>query len=647
VSATTIEAGRTAIDRRDWPAAYEALAAADGEGALTPEDLELLAKAAWWTGRQDRSIAAHERAYAAYVERDDRHAAAFMALTLRREHSAKLERSVAQGWLTRAEALLKDDDGEEDRAHGYLALAHGSLAWGRGELEHARDHFARGEEIGVRVGDADLRAWAATYRGMVLIDLGQVDEGWVLMEDVSAAAVGGELGGYTTGGIFCNVITTCRALADYGRATEWADAATRWCERQAITGFPGVCRVHRAEVMRLVGAWAEADRELRVACDELFEFSPVHAGEAFHELGEVRLRMGNREGAEAAFRRATELGVEPEPGRALMLLRDGKLDAAAAAIDRGLDDVDWSRLDRARLLPTKAEIALRRRDAAAADAAATELDAISDAYPSQAIAAGASWAHGCLALVAGDPAEASRRFRKARQLWRSIDAPYESARAATLLAEALASDGDVDGAVMELDAARAAFARLGAEPDVRVIDERLVSDTAPSSPATVQRTLVFTDIVGSTALLEAIGDDAWSDLRRWHDETLRRCIAGHGGEEVDHAGDGFFVVFPDAAAAASCAIEIQRQLAEHRRGHGFAPQVRIGIHAADATKDGTDYSGLGVHTAARIGALAGGGEIVTSAATASEMGAVTLVEPRTVELKGIAEPIEVVSIEWR
>jgi class 3 adenylate cyclase len=158
---------------------------------------------------------------------------------------------------------------------------------------------------------------------------------------------------------------------------------------------------------------------------------------------------------------------------------------------------------------------------------------------------------------------------------------------------------------------------------------------------------MFTDIVASTALLEAIGDEAWTDLRRWHDQALRRCVASHGGEEVDHTGDGFFLAFEDTSAAVACATQIQRTLAEHRRDHGFAPQVRIGIHAADAVRTGENYTGRGVHTAARVGAVAGAGEIVASASSVEALPGITTSNPRTVDLKGIADPVAIVSIDWR
>jgi class 3 adenylate cyclase len=148
-------------------------------------------------------------------------------------------------------------------------------------------------------------------------------------------------------------------------------------------------------------------------------------------------------------------------------------------------------------------------------------------------------------------------------------------------------------------------------------------------------------------LVEAIGDDAWHDLLHWHDEALRRCLKENKGEEVHRTGDGFFVAFPDARTALACAAMIQRTLAEHRRAHGFAPQVRIGVHAAEATRAAGDYEGAGVHAAARIGALAEGGEVLASVDTLEGIDDVAFGASREVTLKGLAKPVQVVAVDWR
>ena len=166
-------------------------------------------------------------------------------------------------------------------------------------------------------------------------------------------------------------------------------------------------------------------------------------------------------------------------------------------------------------------------------------------------------------------------------------------------------------------------------------------------PRRVMKTFMFTDMVRSTALAEALGDDAWGDLLRWHDETLRALFASHHGEEVTATGDGFFVGFDSPEAAIGCAVAIQRRLAEHRRQQGFAPQIRIGVHASEAAQVGRNFQGKGVHEAARIAALAEGGEIVVSSATAGANPPYPVSEPRTVTLRGLSEPVEVVSVDWR
>ncbi len=167
-----------------------------------------------------------------------------------------------------------------------------------------------------------------------------------------------------------------------------------------------------------------------------------------------------------------------------------------------------------------------------------------------------------------------------------------------------------------------------------------------TAPRRVQKTFMFTDIVKSTNLVEALGDEAWEAVLRWHDEALRSLFAAHKGEEITATGDGFFVGFDSPEEAIACAVAIQRRLAEHRQTQGFSPPVRIGVHAAGATQVGRNFTGKGVHEAARIANLAEGGEIVASRDTGAGS-RFTLSEPREVSIRGISEPIEVVSVDWR
>ncbi|MDQ4005436.1 MAG: ferredoxin [Actinomycetota bacterium] len=165
------------------------------------------------------------------------------------------------------------------------------------------------------------------------------------------------------------------------------------------------------------------------------------------------------------------------------------------------------------------------------------------------------------------------------------------------------------------------------------------------APRRVEKTFMFTDIEKSTNLVEAMGDEAWQSLLRWHDETLRSLFASHRGEEVAATGDGFFVAFESPDEAVACAVAIQRRLAEQRRTQGFAPKVRIGVHAAGATQVGQNFTGKGVHEASRIAGLAEGGQILASRVTTAG-GRFPVSDPRMVDVRGIAEPVEIVSVDW-
>ncbi|HEY0832251.1 MAG TPA: AAA family ATPase [Candidatus Dormibacteraeota bacterium] len=170
--------------------------------------------------------------------------------------------------------------------------------------------------------------------------------------------------------------------------------------------------------------------------------------------------------------------------------------------------------------------------------------------------------------------------------------------------------------------------------EIRSREELRAALTVHSRLSSVRKTLMFTDLIGSTPLVEAIGDTAWRDLSAWLDGELRRCFAEHHGREVDHAGDGFFVVFDAAGDAIECAMTIQRRLSSHRRLHGYAPQVRIGIHAGEVQMENGAVRGSAVHRAARLCAAARGDTVVVSR-EALEASARPLDGLREYTLKGI------------
>jgi class 3 adenylate cyclase len=631
---------RAAVARSAWTEGYELLSELDRTSGLEPDDLGNLARACQWTGRMDDGLDTWARTYALYLEAGNTRRAGFVAVELVRWHRHKLAGAVAAGWLRRGEKLLADD--RECAEFGYLQLRRAHDALEAGDLARAAELARDAQEIGRLYGDRDVEILGLHDYGVALVEQGEVEEGFACIDEAAAAAVGGETGPLATAVVYCNTISACRDVADYRRASDWTEATKRWCDRQTIKGFPGMCRVYRAEVMRLRGDWGAAHDDAEQACEELREWSPATAGAAFYELGEIRLRTGDLDGAEQAFGQAHELDREPVPGLALLELARGNVAAGTAVLDRALADEAQHRFARARLLPTKVELALAAGEVGAAERAAAELREIADRYDSTALSAAAATAAGAVALAKGATTEAVGSLRAALQAWRLADVPYDAARARVLLAEAYTREGDPRAAALELESAKAVFQRLGALPDVQRVTELQAGDAGEAT----RRSFLFTDMVDSTTLAGAIGDEAWSGLVAWHDRTLRELFRVHGGEEVDHAGDGFFVSFPDAQAAFACAVALQRRLAEHRQTNGFAPGVRVGVHAADAHRADRGYRGRGVHEAARIAALAGAGEILASAETA-EAGGVPHSQSRPVELRGVLEPVDVVSVDWR
>ncbi len=517
-----------------------------------------------------------------------------------------------------------------------------------GDIDNALALAEEAVVIGKRVADADLQAWAQTGLGSLKIAMGDTSDGLALMEESAIAAVNGELSPMTTGVTTCSLISACRDLTDYQRASEWIEATERWCQRQSVSGFPGVCRIHRAEVVALGGAWDRAEQELVRATGELAAFRAGPAmSDGLYAIAEIRRMRGDLAGAEESLREAHALGRDPQPALALIRLAEGKVKAAAAAIDSAVRDESWDRWARARLLPAQVEIAIAANDPALARSAAEALTEIVNLYPSPAFEAGRDQAWGRVLLAEGDASGAARVLRNALRLWREVGSPYEVARARSLLAMALRALDDDDAADLELRTARDEFERLGARLDVAAADAAIqAAAQRRASPTQLHRTFMFTDIEGSTNLAELLGNEAWERLLAWHDDALRTLVVKSGGEVVNSTGDGFFVAFELARRAIDCAIAIQQALADHRRTTGFAPPVRIGLHSADANRRGADYSGMGVHLAARVAALAGGGEIVATAETLAEAGTVATTAPREATLKGVSAPVGVASVEW-
>ena len=440
---------------------------ADSDGLLGPADLPLLAEVAYAAGHLDVTIEAWERAHALSVQAGDPVAAAGAAVRVAMH--LLLDTALmapVRGWLARAEHLLEGQ--QETPAHAWLAVVRTYERMLTGDVQAARQWSERAIEVGSECDAAACAVGRVAGARLRILD-GDVAEGLALLDEVGVAAVSGDLDALSTGLVYCELVCALQGLAQYDVAEEWTDAMERWCRTNAIGSLHGRCRVHRAEILRLRGACDEAEREALVACEELRPYLRREMGWPLSELGRIRLRKGDIDGAEEALLAAHRVGWEPQPGLALVRLARGESAAAAAAIRDALERPSRvpskelppdTELQRAPLLDAQVEIEIAGGDLDRARAAADELERVAARFQSKALVAGATLARGRVRLAEGDAAEAERYCSEAARLWNEIGAPYEAALARMVLAEALRAGGSEEHAVLELQAARTILDRI-------------------------------------------------------------------------------------------------------------------------------------------------------------------------------------------
>jgi len=461
-----LERGRAQYERRAWAEAYRLLSLAERSATLTGEDLERLAAAAYLTGRDDDYLGALDRAHRAHAKAGAVLRAARCAFWVGLRLQLRGEEARASGWLGRAQRML-ERHAADSAERGYLLLTLVDRSIAAGDAAAALEAASRAAEIGERFAEPDLSALARHLQGRVLIQQGRIAEGLALLDETMVAVTAGELSPIVTGLIYCSVIDGCQEVHALQRAREWTSALARWCDGQPdLVAFTGACRVHRAEIMQLNGAWEAALEEARCAAQRCLAAGNRRAAAAAHyQQAEVLRLRGEVAAAEEAYASASQLGREPQPGLALLRLAQGRIDTAAAAMRRVVGG-STDRLQRSKLLPAHVEVMLAAGDLDAARAACEELEGIACSFDSPVLRAMAAQARGALELAAGEPRMALAPLRLASQVWQSIEAPHLAARTRAFLGLACRALGDEDGARLELAAARAAFERLGAVPDL-------------------------------------------------------------------------------------------------------------------------------------------------------------------------------------
>ena len=468
-----LEKGRKAYAARAWADAYAALEDADRATPLAPDDLDLLATSASMTGRIDEYLTLLERVHHVHLDAGEGLRAARAAFWAGMTLATRGDLGPAGGWFSRAQRLIEREEADCVET-GYLLVPRAYQQLAAGEYDTAYATAAQGREIGDRFDDGALVAVGLLLQGEARVHQGRAEQGLALLDEAMVAISAPDIPPILTGVIYCGVIACCEDAFDPRRAQEWTTALTRWCERQPqMVSFTGRCLAHRAGIMQLHGAWDDALAEARLArerCEQAMNRSA--AGQALYQQGELHRLRGELVAAEAAYRDASRFGREPQPGLALLRLRQGEGEAAAAALRRVLAGHPEP-LQRATLLPAYVDAMLAVSDVAEAQRAAGELGEIAAQSGSAVVGAIAARVRAAAALAGGDAESAVEALREALKVWRDMNAPYEVARVRRLMGVACRALGDEEGAALELGAARSAFEDLGAPFDVADVDALL------------------------------------------------------------------------------------------------------------------------------------------------------------------------------
>ncbi|MBA3800523.1 MAG: helix-turn-helix transcriptional regulator [Geodermatophilaceae bacterium] len=458
-------AARAAHQNRAWRQAAEALRAVDADDGLTPEELTLLAEAAYLSGDPAGCVTAHERAFAMHAASGESHSAARSAFWAGLILASSGGQSAAGGWLARAMRTL-DECGDGDCVErGYLLIPLARAHYAAGRFTGTEEAAGRAADTGRRHGDRDLVAFAAHSQGRALLRLERLDEGLALIDEVFVETFpNGLTSSVLTGIVACSVVDGCQQVGAFDRAQEWTAALSAWCDEQPeLAQFSAECLVHRAEVLLRRGRWQDSLLEARAAA-RLAEEGALRgpAAAAAYRRGEALRLLGRSDEAEAAFRAARSGGYDPAAGLARLQWGLNRAQAARATVRRALAVTD-DPIRRAEFLPAAIEVMVGAGELSEAASGAAELAEIAKRWPTTGLRAPALHAGGSVALAAGEAAPAAASLREAWSLWSAQPAPFEAAQARLLLARACSALGDEEAAKEEEQAALAVLTALHAQ----------------------------------------------------------------------------------------------------------------------------------------------------------------------------------------
>ena len=561
-----------------------------------------------------------------------------------------------------------EPEGGKPLVHVLLGFASAALYGARTEegFSVSRQAMSLADEL----GDRSLWANAAALHGWFMYQSGRVSEGLALVEEAHGVAEEQGLG------FVAFVASWIRSAAGM---SWWEDplGGKAWLLRELegprgaqSSGRSRALRTYLNEIEMLTGNLDVLDH----IAESIVSGYPTHVMAAYFSGDmtgalrdlEIEHRYATEIGAnfyvlytlfwEALIRQELDPATAIEPLERLVRLAEeggGPLFMAGAAFDLAVFLGRAGRIE-------DAEAAIARGDRA-----------FRDAEPMRALQTRRSWASAFVHAATGALEDATRLFDQAVRTFGSVPIPWMAAAAARDAGAVLAAAGDPATATGFYDHALDLYQRIGAPAywSERTLDEKLralgiepptsVSTSIALVASAVARdrpdvgvhagtvAIMFSDIEASTVLAERLGDAAFMEVLREHNELVRAQIGAHGGTVVKSEGDGFMASFADRGAAVACAVGIQRALAERNERAREPVRVRIGLHAGPVIEEAGDFFGRTVIVASRIADSARGGQIlVSSDVRAALPDSVTWSDGMDVELKGLRGEHRVYALPW-
>jgi tetratricopeptide (TPR) repeat protein len=491
------DAARRAIALGDWRRALDLLESVPSTESA--ELLELRAEALYGAGDFEGCVGSWEDLHSLLVRRGDEieagRVAAMVAMYLMMDTGLM---APVRGWLRCADRHLEAVDDHPVRA--IIAMVRAYERFMCGSMSEARTHATLAIELGERFGVVPAVVIGRTCIARLTIFDGDVEAGLELLDEVGALLMSGAADPLTTGMMYCEIICAAQGLLMPDLAAQWTEVMERWRHGAAVGGINGRCRVHRAEVLRVSGTCDLAEAEAIAACEELRPWMRREFGWPLVELGNVRLRSGDLDGAEQAYLEAAALSWSPQPGLSLVHLARGDADAAATMIAHAIQyPIDIPSKERppfgplrlAPLYDAQATIAHARHDRATLEHAADELAEVAARYPSPVLRGNELLARGRLELLDAEPERAIGLAGRAVAEFEGVGAPFEAALARLVVADGYEAAGRADDAAIERRTACDALTTFGAQWWAERVHEPRHATVAGPPPAKAGSPAVF------------------------------------------------------------------------------------------------------------------------------------------------------------